>query len=249
MTAQLSRERSEIIKQTANHILSREDTSEHSENLKAVAELALLALAGMESEPVGYYRKDSDGFYLSSATIQREGTVPLYTAPPAPVAVPDELTREEYKRRFMEEDNFDDTYRGGWNACRAAMLKAEPVMPAAVADQTAAKEKLLELLQRGIDFQSAEIPVNATSAPMQPLEFDDRGTLRFKENKIVRRLLDYSKQRGYGLNEIALEDFTDDDRMQLAQLIGYSLSGYGELSYVSDESWERAAAATPEKEE
>lgn len=134
-------------------------------------------------------------------------------------------------------------------AFRAAMLKAEPVMPAAVADQTAAKEKLLELLQRGIDFQSADIPVNATSAPMQPLEFDDRGTLRFKENKIVRRLLDYSKQRGYGLNEIALEDFTDDDRMQLAQLIGYSLSGYGELSYVSDESWERAAAATPEKEE
>lgn len=40
-----------------------------------------------------------------------------------PVSVPDELTREEYKRRFMEEDNFDDTFRGGWNACRAAMLQ------------------------------------------------------------------------------------------------------------------------------
>ena len=47
---------------------------------------------------------------------------------PAPASVPDELTREEYKRRFMEEDNFDDTFRGGWNACRAAMLQgAEPV--------------------------------------------------------------------------------------------------------------------------
>ncbi|MCX8976529.1 DUF551 domain-containing protein [Citrobacter portucalensis] len=46
---------------------------------------------------------------------------------PAPV-VPDELTREEYRRRFMEEDNFDDTFRGGWSACRAAMLQgAEPV--------------------------------------------------------------------------------------------------------------------------
>ncbi|MFP2429701.1 hypothetical protein [Enterobacter ludwigii] len=41
---------------------------------------------------------------------------------PAPVSVPDELTREEYKRRFMEDDNFDDTFRGGWNACRATML-------------------------------------------------------------------------------------------------------------------------------
>ncbi|MBN4856413.1 hypothetical protein H4F83_05745 [Citrobacter freundii] len=47
----------------------------------------------------------------------------VYTSPPAPV-VPDELTREEYRRRFMMEDNFDDTYRGGWSACRAAMLQA-----------------------------------------------------------------------------------------------------------------------------
>ncbi|QLY02311.1 hypothetical protein HV243_07450 [Citrobacter sp. RHBSTW-00599] len=49
---------------------------------------------------------------------------PLYTAQPAPRFIPAELTREEYRRRFMMEDNFDDTYRGGWNACRAAMLQA-----------------------------------------------------------------------------------------------------------------------------
>jgi hypothetical protein len=50
---------------------------------------------------------------------------------PAAVSVPDELTREEYKRRFMEDDSFDDTFRGGWNACRAAMLQgAEPVTTA-----------------------------------------------------------------------------------------------------------------------
>lgn len=55
---------------------------------------------------------------------------------PAPVAMPDELTREEYKRRFMEEDNFDDTYRGGWNAFRAAMLKAGPETAATVPDDT-----------------------------------------------------------------------------------------------------------------
>lgn len=36
--------------------------------------------------------------------------------------LPDELTREEYKRRFMAEDEFDDTFRGGWNAYRVAML-------------------------------------------------------------------------------------------------------------------------------
>lgn len=55
----------------------------------------------------------------------------VYTAPPAPRFIPAELTREEYRRRFMMEDNFDDTYRGGWNSCRAAMLQAgnSPVAP------------------------------------------------------------------------------------------------------------------------
>jgi hypothetical protein len=35
-------------------------------------------------------------------------------------------------------------------------------------------------------------------------------------------------------------DFDADERMQLAQLIGYSVSGYGDLSYASRESVERA---------
>ena len=55
---------------------------------------------------------------------QARNIIPLYTVPPAPV-VPDELTREEYKRRFMADDCFDNTFRGGWNACRAAMLQAD----------------------------------------------------------------------------------------------------------------------------
>jgi hypothetical protein len=84
--------------------------------------------------------------------------------------------------------------------------------------------------------------------PMQPLVIDVHGTLRFKENSIVRKLLDYSTERGYGLNEMALERFDAEDHMQLAQLIGYSLAGYGELSYVTDESYSRAAAAAPQQE-
>lgn len=84
--------------------------------------------------------------------------------------------------------------------------------------------------------------------PMQPLVIDAHGTLRFKENPIVRTLLDYATGHGYGLNEIAREEFDAEDQMQLAQLIGYSLSGYGTLSYVTDESYERAAAAAPQQE-
>ena len=70
--------------------------------------------------------------------------------------------------------------------------------------------------------------------PIQPLEKDSHGVLRFKENKIVRYLLDNG---GITLNDLATMDFSQDDSEQFAQLIGYSLSGFGELSYVSDETY------------
>ncbi len=34
------------------------------------------------------------------------------------------------------------------------------------------------------------------------------------------------------MNDLAVKDFSDEDRCQFAQLIGYSISGYEELSYV-----------------
>lgn len=77
--------------------------------------------------------------------------------------------------------------------------------------------------------------------PIQPLEYDDNGVLRFKCNEIVRFLLDAS---AYGLNELATMDFSQNDREQFAQLIGYSLVGFAELSYVSDETY-KAAATRP----
>ena len=72
--------------------------------------------------------------------------------------------------------------------------------------------------------------------PIQPIENKD-GVLRFKENAIVRHLLDYGQKHGCGLNELACMDFSNEDHMQLAQLIGYSLRGYGELGYVDDDNY------------
>ena len=43
--------------------------------------------------------------------------------------------------------------------------------------------------------------------PLQPVEKDSRGTLRFKENKIVSRLLEVASKHGYDLNEIAKDNF------------------------------------------
>lgn len=95
---------------------------------KALAAMKL-ALASLEAKAMTQVLSSRAG--NDTSTIDKalpEGTM-LYTAPPALVSVPDELTREEYKRRFMEEDNFDDTFRGGWSACRAAMLQGADGKP------------------------------------------------------------------------------------------------------------------------
>lgn len=73
--------------------------------------------------------------------------------------------------------------------------------------------------------------------PIQPLEKDELGTIRFKGNAIVKHLLDNG---GIDMNKIACMKFSNDDREQFAQLIGYSLSGFSELSYVSDDTYSAA---------
>lgn len=78
--------------------------------------------------------------------------------------------------------------------------------------------------------------------PDQPLYVDPDGVTRFRANPIVRLLLDDGK---YDMNRLALVPFSDEDRAQFAQLIGYSLNRYSELSYVSDELYARAAADRP----
>ena len=77
--------------------------------------------------------------------------------------------------------------------------------------------------------------------PVQPVVIDDHGVYHFKENAIVSALLDAaSKGQKLDLNMIACMDFPSEDRVQLAQLIGYSVSGFGDLSYVADSDFSKA---------
>ena len=89
---------------------------------------ARIALASLEAEPVawllsGGVAKNNVSFDSGNAYADplREVT-PLYTAPPAPVSVPDAMEMD---------DDFDSAFEHGkavgWNAYRAAMLQAEPV--------------------------------------------------------------------------------------------------------------------------
>lgn len=70
--------------------------------------------------------------------------------------------------------------------------------------------------------------------PMQPF-VKENDVVRFKSNMIVRWILDQARAgKKCDLNDIAVMNFTQDDRIQFAQLIGYSLCGFHELSYVTD---------------
>ena len=72
--------------------------------------------------------------------------------------------------------------------------------------------------------------------PLQPIK-----GRRFVPNRIVELLLEKAP---IDLNEIAEMDFTDQERMQFAQLIGYSVGGFCELSYVDDETYGAAEKAS-----
>lgn len=77
--------------------------------------------------------------------------------------------------------------------------------------------------------------------PMQPVHIDSSGRARFVENANVRFLLDEaSAGRKCDLNDLTKRDFPQEDWEQFAQLIGYSVAGYGTLSYVSDRTYAMA---------
>jgi len=77
---------------------------------------------------------------------------------------------------------------------------------------------------------------------MQPIVKDCNGVERFRSNAIVRYLLDMGP---FDMNHLGILTVSPEDRMQFAQLIGYSLDGYEELSYVTDESYEEATRHAP----
>lgn len=106
-------------------------------------ELARIALASLEAEPAGVVRhielsgpEHPAGIHVSLYSRLDDG-IELYTAPPAPLSVPDEATPENIEILASTFAPRGVTYQwdrdecnaaaDSWNACRAAMLQgAEP---------------------------------------------------------------------------------------------------------------------------
>ncbi|HFO4493891.1 TPA: DUF551 domain-containing protein [Escherichia coli] len=89
MTTITRKEQKQVLIDTANHVINRDNTSPYSENLR---ELARIALASLEAEPVAYIFKHPAGklFWALTDESNKEqaDVIPVYAAAPASV-VPD----------------------------------------------------------------------------------------------------------------------------------------------------------------
>ncbi|EBW8251768.1 hypothetical protein LEI77_13210 [Salmonella enterica] len=98
MTTITREQQKQILIDTANHVISRDNTSPYSENLR---ELARIALAALTAEPVRYLNK----FSGTCVTLEQQPNaaddvavyMPLYTAPPVPVQVDIEMLASALK--------------------------------------------------------------------------------------------------------------------------------------------------------
>ncbi|EJC2827594.1 DUF551 domain-containing protein [Escherichia coli] len=89
-----------------------------------------LALASLEAEPVAYIFKHPAGKLFWALTDEsnkeQSDVIPVYAAPPVPV-VPEEKPMPNPLKMYAVDAVAAIAEVRGWNACRAAMLQAEPV--------------------------------------------------------------------------------------------------------------------------
>lgn len=80
--------------------------------------------------------------------------------------------------------------------------------------------------------------MSEVTMPNQPLYKDCHDRIRFVGNPLVEYLLNYG---GIDMNRLSIwcqeNDIDPEFQSQFAQLIGYSLDGWGGLSYVTDGKW------------
>ncbi|EJV7445245.1 DUF551 domain-containing protein [Escherichia coli] len=100
-------------------------------------ELARIALASLEAEPVAYIFKHPAGKLFWALTDEsnkdQSDVIPVYAAPPVPVvpaALPENDDEGGYDIDYLDPSEAYALGRtAGWNACRAAMLQGKSEQP------------------------------------------------------------------------------------------------------------------------
>ncbi|EMV5570786.1 DUF551 domain-containing protein [Escherichia coli] len=89
-----------------------------------------IALASLEADPVAYIFKHPAGKLFWALTDEsnkeQSDVIPVYAAPPVPVA-PEEKPMPNPLKMYAVDAVAAIAEVRGWNACRAAMLQAQPV--------------------------------------------------------------------------------------------------------------------------
>lgn len=185
-----------------------------SEKAKMDLELARIALASLEAEPVcvidqsnlDYLKSGSDADVWPASRAEM-GDVLLYrSATPAPVSVPDAIHSQG------EKSASDDYYALGWNACRAAMLKhSEPFI-------VTSDHRMMEMPQVEA--------INAVTAMLQGADgtLTNEGTIPVTQFKPVADLYGLTSPTGgetsFTFDAVEARDFIDG---------GWSCQEYVEL--------------------
>ncbi|HCP1428738.1 TPA: hypothetical protein OCX87_003243 [Escherichia coli] len=127
MTTMTREEQKQVLIDTANHVINRDNTSPYSENLR---ELARIALASLEAEPIGAFhiaeqQVDGTSDYIKDGEWPIDnGIIEVYATPPAPV-VPEEKPMPNPLSMYAVDAVAAIAEVRGWNACRAAMLQGK----------------------------------------------------------------------------------------------------------------------------
>ncbi len=112
------------------HRISVASEFPESEKAQMDLDLARIALASLEAEPVAYIFKHPAGKLFWALTDEsnkeQSDVIPVYAAPPVPV-VPEEKPMPNPLKMYAVDAVAAIAEVRGWNACRAAMLQAEPV--------------------------------------------------------------------------------------------------------------------------
>lgn len=118
------------------HRISVASEFPESEKAQMDLDLARIALASLEAEPVAYIFKHPAGKLFWALTDEsnkdQSDVIPVYAAPPVPVvpaALPENDDEDGHDIDYLEPSEVYSLGRtAGWNACRDAMLHgAEPV--------------------------------------------------------------------------------------------------------------------------
>lgn len=151
MTSKLTRERIELI---ANFHRAMTLPPSHAE----IEELARMALAAMDSEPVAYIFKHPAGRLFWSLTDKsnkgHDDVIPVYASPQPAQVVPELMV-----------DWQENEFSAGWNACRAAML--QELKKSAGAEAICRSDENVQVLHTKSPAQSDCCPAQNVVAPAQ----------------------------------------------------------------------------------